>query len=150
MLNTICLLSSAEPIVEFVNIPKIDVSLSFSLIIAVCSIISPIFVARTNNKHQQKMKILEYKQLEREQFVLYKRNIFENYLRYLSENSKISSTETRANYAQYYSLAYLYASEDLRKKMSAIDQKFHTLPPDIDTNDLDEITKDLSNLIQSL
>ena len=60
--------------------PKIDFTISISVILALCAIVSPIFTAIINNMHQTKIKKLELKQQEYRDTIIHQRDFFENYL----------------------------------------------------------------------
>ena len=49
--------------------PEIDLTISISVILAVCAIISPIATTLINNRYQLKLKDLEYQQKEKEDSV---------------------------------------------------------------------------------
>lgn len=95
--------------------PTIDLTITVSVILALSAIISPILTALINNHHQLKIKKLEAKQQEYERTVMYKRNIFENYLRYLNDVSQNPTKESVSGYAQYYPLAFMYLPKDVQK-----------------------------------
>lgn len=87
--------------------PEFDITVTISAIVAISAVISPIFTAIINNHYQLKLKKIELKQKEYEQTILYKRNILENYIRYLNGVYQYPNKESLSNYAQYYSLAIL-------------------------------------------
>ncbi len=100
--------------------PKLDLSFTITAIVALIALISPIFTTLLNNRHQLKIKKLELAQKQSENTVLYKRNIFENYVSALSKLSAHPSNETLEEYGKYYSLAYMYLPESLQGDMSKI------------------------------
>ena len=61
--------------------PEIDLTISISVILAVCAIISPIATTLINNRYQLKLKDLEYQQKEKESSFFYRRGVYEDYLR---------------------------------------------------------------------
>ena len=61
---------------EVANTPQIDLTITISVIIALCAIITPLITTLLNNQHQLKIKKLELEQVRIENTVLYKRSIF--------------------------------------------------------------------------
>ena len=102
--------------------PKIDLTISISVIVALCAIISPILTAIINNRYQLKLKKLELEQENIKNTVLYKRNIFENYLKYSGERIAYSDAEAQKNYSKYYFLALAYAPDEFRFDMIQVNQ----------------------------
>ena len=64
------------------NMPKFDLTISISVILTICAIISPIATTIINNRYQIKIKKIELQQEHFKNTVLYKRSIYENYLKY--------------------------------------------------------------------
>lgn len=102
--------------------PQIDMTITISVIVALAAIVSPVLTTIINNRYQFKLKKLELKQKEYEQTTGYKRNIFENYLKALSQVSHYHSEENINAYSEYYPLAYMYSSEKVQQKMSTVNQ----------------------------
>jgi len=102
--------------------PQIDMTITISVIVALAAIISPVFTALINNHHLKTLKELELKQKEYEQTVLYKRKIFENYLKSLSMVTHYCSEENINFYSEYYPLAYMYSSPEVRSKMLQVNE----------------------------
>ena len=101
--------------------PQIDLTITISVIVALAAIISPVLTSFINNKHQLKLKRLELEQQKYEQTVMYKRNIFENYLKGVSGISHYSTTkENWSYYSENYPLAFMYLPPEVQKKMSLI------------------------------
>ena len=100
--------------------PKLELSFIITATVALMSFISPILTTLINNRHQLKIKKLELKQKQYEDTVIYKRNIFENYVSALSKLSAYATGDSIKEYGNYYSLAYMYLSENLQSEMSKI------------------------------
>lgn len=125
--------------------PKIDLTITVSVIVAVVAVISPIFTAIINNHYQLKLKKLETKQEDYKQTVLYKRDIFENYLRYLNDVVQNPTNESLSKYAQYYPLAYVYLPQNVREKMSYVNHEIDKSPYQANIIDsVDSIIIDIS------
>lgn len=130
--------------------PNFDLTITISAIVAVSAVISPIFTTIINNHYQLKLKKIELKQKEYEQTILYKRNILENYIRYLNGVYQYPNNESLSNYAQYYSLAYAYLPENTRKKISDINHRLGQSAHANIVNEIDEIISDISDILQKL
>ena len=61
--------------------PEVDLTVTISVIIALCAILSPILTAIINNCHDTKLKKLEYEHLEREEERKHERELYEGYIR---------------------------------------------------------------------
>ena len=101
--------------------PKLDLTITISVILAFAAIISPIATTLLNNRHQLKLKRLELKEKRYAELVIYRRQIFENYLRCAGKFSKSANPEESAEYGEAFFLAYLYAPSELRPLMENLD-----------------------------
>ena len=97
--------------------PKFDLTISISVIVALCAIISPILTAIINNRYQIKIKRIELTQQERRDFVLYHRNIYENYLKYAGRCIYFADQDALKDYGEYYYSALMYAPHDIQTDM---------------------------------
>jgi hypothetical protein len=100
--------------------PQIDLTVTVSVIIALCAIISPILTAIINNKFQLKLRKLELQQKHFEDTVMYKRKIFEGYPKYAGKC--VSDVEKGAlpEYGEYYLLALMYAPSEIQSDMEDV------------------------------
>lgn len=131
--------------------PKVDLTITVSVIVALAAIISPILTTIINNRYQLKQKRMELKQKKYEQTVLYKRTIFENYLRYLNEVAQHPTDDSISGYAQHYPLAYLYLPDEVRNKISIVNHKLSkTVIHANIIDDIDEIIIGVSKEIEKL
>lgn len=119
--------------------PTFDMTITISVILAICAIISPVITTLLNNKHQLKLKKLDIKQVNYETSILYKRKIFEDYLRYTGQYINFTNGETSKLYGNIYYLAYMYSPSDIREGMSVIDRA-------MSREDIDEATIALERL----
>lgn len=97
--------------------PKIDISITISVIVALCAIISPILTTIINNRYQMKIKKLETKQHYFEDNIVRKRTIFENYLKAASRCAIYAKIEAISEYGECYIPALIYAPSDIRTDM---------------------------------
>lgn len=97
--------------------PNIDLTISISVIVALCAIISPILTAIINNRYQLKLKRIELSQQEYQDTILYHRNVYENYLKYAGRCIYFSDADAMKEYGEYYYSALMYASSDIQTDM---------------------------------
>ena len=97
--------------------PRIDLTVTISVIIALCAILSPIITSIINNRHQLKIKKLELQEKRCENTIFYQRTIFENYLKYSGECITSANSEAFRKYGEYYLIALMYVPDDMRNKM---------------------------------
>lgn len=119
--------------------PKLDISFTITAIVALVALISPIITTLLNNRHQLNIRKLELAQKHTENTVLYKRNIFENYVSALGKLNANPTPETLDEYGKYYSLAYMYLPDCLQSEMSTINKLV-----------LGHMWKDISQLLEKL
>ena len=121
--------------------PKVDLTITISVIVALAAIISPVLTAILNNRHQLKLKRLELEQQKYEQAVLYKRNIFENYLKGVSALSHYNNTRENCNlYSENYPLAFMYLPPEIQKLMTAINDLVGRHEYPLIRNHIDELS----------
>ena len=130
--------------------PKFDLTITISVIVALAAIVSPILTAIINNHYALKMKRMELKQQEYAQKVAYKREIFENYLRHLSAAYHSPESEDFIQYARNYQLAYMYLPEELRAKMSRVNHMFSRSVEIEIVDDIDELSAEISAILQTM
>lgn len=97
--------------------PKIDFTISISVILALCAIVSPIFTAIINNMHQTKIKKLELKQQEYRDTIIHQRDFFENYLKHAGRCIYYADSDALKDYGEHYFSALMYATDDLKADM---------------------------------
>lgn len=103
--------------------PEFDLTITISVILAFVAIISPIFTAIINNCHDTKIKKLELKQKEYENTVMYKRSLFENYLKYAGRCIYFSDIDASKYYGEFYFSALMCASPEIREDMIAVNKR---------------------------
>lgn len=130
--------------------PKVDLTVTISVILAACAIIVPMLTTIISNLFQIRIKKLELKQLHYEKNVLYQKEIFENYLRYASQCTFIPKTEHIQTFAEYHFLAYLYAPDELHNEMSELRTFITKFEKDKAAELLEELTPQIRILIKKL
>ena len=97
--------------------PKFDLTISISVIVALCAIISPILTSIINNRYQIKLKRIELSRQEYQDSVLHCRDIYENYLKHAGRCIYYSDSDAQKDYGEYYYSALMYAPSDVRSDM---------------------------------
>lgn len=130
--------------------PKFDLTISITVIVSVAAIISPVLTALLNNHHQFKIRKLELKQEEYVRTVLYKRDIFENFLRGLGQISQNATDESLDLYSKYYPLAYMYLPDDIRQTLSQLNTVVHDRNWEQLVTYVDSVSSDIYKVLQAL
>lgn len=99
--------------------PKFDLTISISVIVALCAILSPILTAIINNRHQIKIKRMELSQQEHRDTTLYLRNVYESYLKHAGRCIYYADQDALKDYGEYYYSALMYAPPDIQADMIA-------------------------------
>ncbi len=110
----------ANQTVESTPIVNVDLTITISVILAVCALISPICTSLINNRHQQKMKLLELREEARKEDLFYHRNIYENYLKNAMKCLHEPDTQSLHDYAESYALALIYFPHEYKDSLILI------------------------------
>ena len=95
---------------------KLDLTVTITAILGIAAIISPIATALINNRHQLKLKKLEYQQ--------------KDYLKYTSECITYSTQDALQKYGEIYGLALIYFPEDLIEDMEELNRIMRNSSPE--------------------
>lgn len=93
---------------------NLDLTVTISVIIALCAIVSPIFVALINNLHNLRAKKIDMA-------TSCKLKAFENYLSNLEQYMKSPTEDKKVEYSKTFGVALIYASRNVRDYMMEID-----------------------------
>ena len=103
--------------------PEVDLTVTISVIIALCAILSPILTAIINNCHDTKLKKLEYEHLEREEERKHERELYEGYIRAAGSCIQYPGKEQKTNFGEHSSLlAYAVPDEEIRKDIILLEK----------------------------
>ena len=123
------------------------ISLAVSISVSLAAIISPGIVTWMNNRHQLKIKKMELSQEHFEKNTLHEREIWENYLKYAGHVIQRNKTESQQGYGEYYFKALLYAPDDIRSDMTAINYLIEWNPTSA-TKQFEEMIPKIKQLIR--
>lgn len=98
--------------------PKLDLTISISVIVALSAIISPILTAIINNHYQLKIKQMELTQQKQSNPILYQRKIYEKYLKYAGRCIYSADQDALKKYGEYYYLTLMYAPHSIKIGMT--------------------------------
>ena len=130
--------------------PKIDLTISITVIVAIAAIISPVITTLLSNHYQLKIKKMEIQQKQYEDTVLYRRQVIENYLQALSVVMQTCNRINQENYAKYYSVACLYLPDAIQKEMSEINHLIYGIGTNCSLEQLDRLITDIDKELQKL
>lgn len=130
--------------------PKVDLTVTISVIIAICAIISPIITTLLNNHHLYKMRKLDDAAQLRKDSYFYKRGIYEDYLRYTCQCLTNPSTVTLKEYGKTYALALIYFPDELQEQLISINNAINNHMWDNALSNLNEIAPIIRKQIQTM
>lgn len=97
-----------------------DATITISVIVSLCAIISPLLTALINNHHHTKIRKLELQQQRYQDTIIHRRSIFENYFRSAGQCFNFSSNDNIAEFGNWQCIAIMYAPPEFREQMIQI------------------------------
>lgn len=95
--------------------------LIFSIIIAVCALLSPGVVAWINNRHQLKLRELDIREKQQS----YGNEIIDNYFRQAGACASAMTPENLTTFGRYSSLVYFYLPKDFHDDVSKLNSHIY-------------------------
>lgn len=130
--------------------PEIDLTITISVVIAVCAIISPVITTLLNNRHVYRMKKLDLKQESEKSSYFYKRGIYEEYLKFAGRCVANASNEAMQEYGQTYLLAMIYFPEELRPELMRINNLICSYSMQEARSALDDLAPKICTILQNM
>lgn len=130
--------------------PKVDLTVTISVILGCAAVLAPIFTALINNHHENYLRREDRKEQRYKETVLYKRSVLENYLQRASVYVQTHDYVHLPAYAEAYSLAVLYVSTDVLRKMEHLDYCISEHKFDDLYNVFIEVHTDLISILQTM
>ena len=93
-----------------------------ALVVSLCALISPLLTAIFNNRHQRKMKQMEYDHQEKEEQQKREREIYEGYIRAAGAAVQYQTKESIQAFGEHSALAMYYVPEELRADMLQLEK----------------------------
>lgn len=128
--------------------PEIDLTITISVIVALCAIISPVLTAIINNRYLAKSEESKQKQKSYENTTLHKREVFENYMMYAGQCIYYSDPDALKNYGKYYFPALMLVPVHLRPDMIEANQLMQRGQFDEAVKLFEKISLQLNTIIQ--
>ena len=94
-----------------------------AMVVALCSLLSPSLTAYFNNRHQQKMKEIEYAHQEKMEHQAYEREIYEGYIRAAGAAIQSASPENLKEYGSHSALVAYHVPENVRDDILKLDKQ---------------------------
>lgn len=88
----------------------------FCIIIALCALLSPMLVAKENNRHQLELRKLDYDERHRAHSV----KIVDGYFRAAGASLSIKSGDNLTNFGEYSNLIYFYLPAEYHEDISKL------------------------------
>lgn len=127
---------------------NVDMTITISVIVALAAIVSPVITALINNAHDSKIHKIDLKQHEKENTVLYKRKIFEDYVRAAGTLAELPNTPNAVSYGGAYLPALMYAPCELQTKMVEVNDLLVQREYHAAIGPLEDITRQISELLR--
>ena len=129
---------------------KLDLTVTITAILGIAAIISPIATALINNRHQLKLKKLEYQQKEKESSFFYKRGIYEDYLKYAGKCIALPDHNSLQEYGKIYGLALIYFPKELIPDLEELDLAIHDSRLGGSTSLFNELAPKIRAILQNM
>lgn len=125
-------------------------SVMITIIVALCSVVCPLVTCHMANRHDTKIREMEYERKLVEDRYYHLRNIYEEYLKNAGCVMTVPDTEPFSGYGESYLLALMHSPKSLQDKMIKADRVIQ----DKDWNGarplLEDLTHDIQNKLQSM
>lgn len=102
--------------------PKVDLTITISAVIAICAIISPILTTWINNHYRLKEKKIDAECAKEKEKFFYKRGVYEDYLKWTASCISSATGTSLSEYGQAYALALVYFPNNLCPDLIQIDK----------------------------
>ena len=130
--------------------PKVDLTITISVVIAVCAIISPVITTLLNNRHLYKMKKHDMKLEAEKSSYFYKRGIYEEYLKLAGKCVADANHDSMREYGEIYLLALVYFPEELRPDLIRINSLICSYSWKESRLALDELAPKICTILQTM
>ena len=130
--------------------PKLDLTVTISVILALCATITPSITTFLNNRHQLKMKKLELELQEKKELLFYRREVYENYLKYTMRCIHRDDNESAHLYDEYYALALIYFPSELTPVLMDINQCVTTRNGFQSLDAFNELSKNVRGILKTM
>ena len=129
---------------------EIDLTITITVVIAVCAIVSPIITTLLNNHHLYKMRKLDMKLDTEQKARFYKRDVYEDYLKTAGKCIACSNNENMSAYGEAYMLALIYFPSELRNELIHINDYVVKCNRDQAITLLNQLAPKIHTILQSM
>lgn len=106
---------------------QVDTTITLSVIVMFCSILSPILTTWINNRNQRRLKVMEYQRLEREEAIKRQLDIYDGYIRAVGACMDHPTEESLADFSIHTKLILYYIQDqDLREDVISLEQSIRS------------------------
>ena len=130
--------------------PEIDLTITISVVIAVCAIISPVITTLLNNHYAYKIKKLDMKNEAEKASYFYKRGVYENYLKYTGRCISYATGDALNQYGEVHALALMYFPDQFRNELIEINHFIQNNEYYKAASILNSLAPKLRNTLQSM
>lgn len=130
--------------------PKIDLTISISVILAICAIVVPLLNTLLNNHHQFRLKKLELKSSLQKEELFYQRSIYENYLKSAMRCIQDPDTNSLHEYGESYALALIYFPSNYTQKLIEINAAISNRQGMTAISSLNELAESVRTILKKL
>lgn len=130
--------------------PKIDLTVTISVILAFCAIVTPSITTFLNNRHLYRMEKLRLEHSARKESLIYQRSIYEDYLKGVGGYIHYGDSNAQTLYGKAYPLALVYFPSNLIPSISSINELLRSSKMDEATTELERITPQIKQILQQL
>ncbi len=123
--------------------------ITLAILISLCALLSAPITTIINNIFTLIYKWIEVRHQRYKETSLYKRKIFENYLSFIGFSNLTEKSELE-EYGKVYLLAYMYAPDNLKEKMSTAHQLVINKECESADKLLEEIAKELGTVLKKM
>ena len=129
---------------------EISLTVIISVVLAICTVVSPIITTILNNRHQLKLRKLDMKLEQEKSFLFYKREIYENYSKFTSAYLQNRNAEDAHNYGEYYALALLYFPKEMIPQLTSINKQIESRNYNVALEQLETLSVHIRTTLKTL
>ena len=128
----------------------INPTITMTVVVSLCAVISPIFTTIINNHYQLKLRKLEINHEQYKETFLFNRNIFTNYLKYTGRCIYYPDDNALKEYGEHCFTALAFAPTNLRTEMLVINTAISTGETETAQKVFEQLAPKLYTIIEKL
>lgn len=127
---------------------NLSLSLMITIIVALCSVVCPIITTYEINKHDTKVRKMEFEQKLKEEHYFHFRGIYETYLKNAGRVMTLPEDAPFSDYGESYLLALTHSPKNIQSKMIEADRLLQKHDWEAARPLLESLTDELRNILQ--